>query len=130
MRKSRFVVLVVGILLLTMGTWTMPARTHAQEPPTKAIFLDTFYGMAAGALIGSAISLAQDDPKWGKNIGTAAAIGGIAGALFGIVTEVSYMVEVRDGRLHAGVPALDLRRVEGPQGPHTTLEVGLVRVRW
>jgi len=81
-----------------------PAR--AEEYRMKTIFMDTFYGMAAGALIATALSLTQDNPDWGENVGTGAAIGGIAGALFGIATETRYLATIEDGRIHTSLPSM------------------------
>jgi len=107
-----------------------PAAARADEDSVRTIFLDTFYGMAAGALIGSAVSLSQDDPDWGKNIGSGAAIGGIAGALFGIVSEVSYMVEIRDGKVMAGLPRVDVAQRRFSKMDDTVVSAGLLRYRF
>lgn len=127
MKKGFFVVvlaLAIGMMLFP----TVPAQ--ADENAARSIFLDTFYGMAAGALIGSAISLAQDDPDWGKNVGTGAAIGGIAGALFGIVSEVRFMVEVEDGKVTAGLPRMDVVRRGAPGFSETVVSAGLLQYRF
>lgn len=84
-----------------------PVVSRAQEG-MKTIFIDTFYGMAAGALIASALSLAQDNPDWGENVGTGAAIGGIGGALFGIATEMQYITTVENGKIHINTPSIGI----------------------
>ena len=127
MRKGFFVV----ILALAIGmTLLPPVPVQADENAARSIFLDTFYGMAAGALIGSAISLAQDDPDWGKNVGTGAAIGGIAGALFGLVSEVRFMVEVEDGKVTAGLPRMDVVRRDTRGFSETVVSSGLLQYRF
>lgn len=127
MNKILFVWLFSAALLIPI---LQPTRSDAGEEAVRSIFYDTFYGMAAGALIGSAISLAQDDPNWGGNVGTGAAIGGIGGALFGIFSEVHYMVDIQDGKVTAGIPAINtsLRRISDRSD--TLLSAGLLQYRF
>lgn len=106
------VLMVLATSLMT-STYAVGGENLAASPYTrggenqmKTIFMDTFYGMAAGALIASAISLTQDNPDWGANVGAGAAIGGIAGALFGIATEVKYLASLEDGHMSLGIPSL------------------------
>jgi hypothetical protein len=129
MRKT--VVVVLLAFVFGMGTWGYrPAPAMAGDDAARSIFMDTFYGMAAGALIGSAVSLAQDSADWGGNIGSGAAIGGIAGALFGIFTEVSYMVEIQDGKVAAGIPRVDVIQRNTLKAPDVVASTGLFRYRF
>lgn len=92
--------------------------TRGGENQMKTIFMDTFYGMAAGALIATAVSLTQDDPDWGANVGAGAAIGGIAGALFGVATEVRYLATLENGHISTGIPSVSLSVDKGDRpGP-------------
>ena len=119
MKKTKRMTLPVLIALITLlftPSYTkgadklMASSSYARgaENQMKTIFMDTFYGMAAGALIATALSLTQDNPNWGENVGTGAAIGGIAGALFGIATEVRYLASIENGHLSASIPSIEL----------------------
>jgi len=104
MKITRFIALSVLISFATI--MFAPSHSKAEDNHMRTIFMDTFYGMAAGALIASAVSLTQDDPDWGGNVGTGAALGGIAGAFFGVASEVRYVATVDEGRLHVGLPSV------------------------
>jgi len=123
MKRLRLIILGTLVVLVTslmMSTYAVGGEKLAASPYTrggenqmKTIFMDTFYGMAAGALIATAVSLTQDDPDWGANVGAGAAIGGIAGALFGIATEVKYLASLEDGHMSLGIPSLSASADKG-----------------
>ena len=104
MKVTRFIALSILISFATI--MFVPSHSKAEENPMRTIFMDTFYGMAAGTLIASAITLTQEDQNWGRTVGTGAAIGGIAGALFGIFTEVRYAATVDEGKLYVSLPTV------------------------
>ncbi len=104
MKIIRFIALSVLITFATLIF--VPSYSKAEENGMRTIFMDTFYGMAAGALIASAVSLTQDSPDWGGNVGAGAAIGGIAGAFFGVASEVRYVATVDEGKLHVSLPSV------------------------
>src|SRR3989304_3677854 len=103
MKRLRLIILGTLVVLVTslmtstyaMGGEKLAASSYArgEENQMKTIFMDTFYGMAAGALIATAVSLTQDDPDWGANVGAGAAIGGGAGGGFWVAN---------GGKKHAG----------------------------
>src|SRR4030065_2342951 len=101
MKVTRFIAL--SILISFAAITFAPSQSKAEENQMRTIFMDTFYGMAAGTLIASAITLTQEDQNWGRNVGTGAAIGGIGGALFGIFTEGRYAATVDEGELHVSL---------------------------
>ncbi len=125
MKRTRLIILGILVVLVTSlftSSYAVGGERLAASPYTrggenqmKTIFMDTFYGMAAGALIATAISLTQDDPDWGANVGAGAAIGGIAGALFGIATEVKYLASLEDGHMSLGMPSLSAGADKGEQ---------------
>ena len=128
MKRLRLIILGTLVVLTTSlmtSTYAVGGEKLAAAPYTrggenqmKTIFMDTFYGMAAGALIATAVSLTQDDPDWGANVGAGAAIGGIAGALFGIATEVKYLASLEDGHMSLGIPSLSASADKGERhGP-------------
>src|SRR3972149_10128357 len=104
MKVTRFIALSILISFATI--MFVPSHSKAEENHMRTIFMDTFYGMAAGTLIASAITLTQEDQNWGRTVGTGAAIGGIAGALFGIFTEVRYAATLDEGKLHVSLPSV------------------------
>ena len=116
MKRLRLIILGTLVVLTTslmtsayaVGGEKLAASPYIRggENQMKTIFMDTFYGMAAGALLATAVSLTQDDPDWGANVGAGAAVGGIAGALFGIATEVKYLASLEDGHMSLGMPSL------------------------
>ena len=116
MKRLRLIILGTLVVLVTslmMSTYavggeklTASPYTRSGENQMKTIFMDTFYGMAAGALIATAVSLTQGDPDWGANVGAGAAIGGIAGALFGIATEMKYLASIENGHISIGIPSI------------------------
>ncbi len=117
---------VILLMSLTMSNNAMGGEKLAASPYSrgsgenqmKTIFMDTFYGMAAGALIATAVSLTQDDPDWGANVGAGAAIGGIAGALFGVATEVRYLATLENGHISTGIPSVSVSVDKGDRpGP-------------
>ncbi len=121
MGKVKFIAISVIATLLTMVT--VPSFAKAEDRIMAAypysgggqnqmeiIFMDTFYGMAAGALIATAITLTQSDQKWGRNLGTGAAIGGLGGAAFGIATEMHYLSSIENGKVYVSVPSIEVSK--------------------
>ena len=116
MKRLRLIILGTLVVLVTSlmtSTYAMGGEKLAASPYSrggenqmKTIFMDTFYGMAAGALIATAVSLTQGDPDWGANVGAGAGIGGIAGALFGIATEMKYLASIENGHISVGMPSI------------------------
>lgn len=106
MKVTRCIALSVLIIFATI--LLVPSHSKAEANQMRTIFINTFYGMAAGALIASAVSLLQEDPNWGSNVSTGAAIGGITGAVFGIVSEVRYLAAVDEGMLHVSLPTVSV----------------------
>jgi hypothetical protein len=111
----RFCYIAASLVLSLFLWWSLPPQSAmAQEDsPVKYILLDTFYGLLAGALVGVAISAPQNDPDWRQNIGSGAAIGAIAGLMFGIVYE--------------GKPLLTSRAVLDVEGSKAKLQLPTVQ---
>lgn len=122
MRSTKTIAIILIVVMASM--FTVPSFAGAEDRYVsaypysrgdnngmKTIFMDTFYGMAAGALIATAVTLTQEDQsskKWGKNIGAGAAIGGIAGAAFGVITEMNYLSSVENGKVYVGIPTIGI----------------------
>ena len=103
---GRIRIIAFSMLIVFLALTLTPKKVKAEENQMKAVFMDTFYGMATGVLLASAVSLTQHEPNWGANVSAGAAIGGIAGALFGIATEVRYSASVEDGKLTLNIPSI------------------------
>jgi hypothetical protein len=127
MGKIKLITLCVIIAFSTPVITQSYAK--AEDNHMKTIFMDTFYGMAAGVLIVSAVSLTQDNPDWGENVGAGAAIGGIAGALFGMATEMRYFATVENGRMHVSVPSIGLS-ADKKEGDSPIYTAGIFRYRF
>ncbi len=131
MRKIRFIAFIIIVCLTSVITtpsflkaedriMTAYPYSRGDNNGMKTIFMDTFYGMAAGALIATAVSLTQDSPNWGKNIGAGAAIGGIAGAAFGVISEMNYLSSIENGKVYVGIPTIGI----SPDSTGINKEVG------
>ncbi|MCK4911691.1 MAG: hypothetical protein KAR83_08605 [Thermodesulfovibrionales bacterium] len=70
----------------------------------EVVMENTIYGGIIGGMLGGAWYLLDQDDA-GKKLGTGVGVGLIAGFLLGL-TDVGSFVEVEDGKMHAGVPAL------------------------
>jgi len=127
MRKRLKQLSITIIIVFLLNILFLPIA-KAQEG-MKTIFMDTFYGMAAGALIGSALALTQDHPDWGEKVGTGAAVGGIAGALFGIVTEMRYMATIGNEGVQFAIPSIGVELPENKRDTATYM-VGLMQYRF
>ena len=134
-------VCVAGSLVVSLFIyWSIvPGVAVAQEEnPVKNILLDTFYGLAAGALVGLAISAPQDDPDWQQNIGSGAAIGAVAGLVFGVVYEGKPLIEesraimdVEDSRVTFQLPSINTRAMEDEdKQPQTSYHLDLICYRF
>ena len=79
MKKSLSIILIMTFFL-SICFIGKPQSAYA-ERPAKGIFIDSIFGLATGALIGAAVTLADSNAKgddWGKNIGIGAKPTGIS----------------------------------------------------
>lgn len=138
-KSIAIILIVVMASLITAPSFAIAEDRYMSAYPyskgdngMKTIFMDTFYGMAAGALIATAVSLTQDSPNWGKNIGAGAAIGGIAGAAFGVITEMNYLSSVENGKVYVGVPTIGITtdKTVGPVEKDVMYTAGLFRYKF
>lgn len=99
--KKTFVVLLVFCLF--------SGRALAAESSLEGIFKDTVYGGIIGALVGSAFVLLSDHPgDHLEYIPTGAAVGLLAGAVYGLATSttVRSFGEVENGKFTLNVPTV------------------------
>lgn len=140
MGKVRLIAISLIVTFLTVVT--VPSFAKAEERIMAAypyssstnnqmqtIFMDTFYGMAAGALIATAISLTQNNPNWGKNLGTGAAVGGLGGAAFGIATEMHYLSSIENGKVYVSIPSIEVSK-DKKVGEDVMYTAGLFRYKF
>ncbi len=138
MKRSIYMVGMLVVGLLICGSITPDIAVAQDENPVRSIFLDTFYGLAAGALVGVAISAPQDNPDWRENVGSGAAIGAVAGLVFGViyegkplVTESKAMLDMEDAQVKLQMPTLQTKvEQDEEQKPQTEYSVDLLCYRF
>lgn len=119
--------MVVALLFVSFMSWMSPGQAMAAENSFETILKDGFYGGLAGALVGGAILVFTDKPGDHLNyISYGAAIGVIAGTVFGLVQTTKAMVQLENGRITVGLPVPENRIASGPTASGgTELRVGL-----
>lgn len=97
------------LLIFIFSFFAFSSRAVAEDTTMQATFKDTVYGGLIGALIGSAFVLLADKPKDHlEYIPTGAAIGMIAGAVYGLATAggTKSLVEVENNKVAFNVPTV------------------------
>ena len=94
MIKKYVVVLIASLILL--------ANTAFAQDSGQVIFKDTMYGVAIGALIGSAFYLA-DDEDFGEKFATGVIVGAFGGLAYGF-HETNSFVEIENDKVKFAVP--------------------------
>jgi len=119
--------MMIALLLMGFMAWMSPNQAIGAENNFETILKDGFYGGLAGALVGGAILVFTDEPGDHLNyISYGAAIGVIAGTVFGIVQTSKSMVQLENGRVTVGLPVPETRTATGLTGSGgTEVRVGL-----
>lgn len=99
--KSLTLSLVLGVSLLTSSSKALEG---------EIIFKDTLYGAGVGTLAGGAYYLI-DSKDFGKKIGTGLLIGIIVGFGIGVYESQTALVEINNGKMHAGFPEIKIQRI-------------------
>jgi hypothetical protein len=95
--------LIVFTLFLSTNT------IHAADDSLGRIVKDSLYGGAAGALVGAAsLAFVGKAGDHTENIGRGAAIGVILGAIYGVTKVSGALAEIKDGKIVAGIPRIQL----------------------
>jgi hypothetical protein len=94
MIKKYLVISVVSLVFL--------ANTAFAQDSGQIIFKDTLYGTAIGALIGSAIYLADDD-DFAAKFSTGVIIGAVGGLIYGLYETESF-VEIENDKVKVAIP--------------------------
>lgn len=104
--------IVVGLLLITLGTVLFPTKIHAksQNNDMLTVLESSFYGGLTGALIGTAFLAFRDKPSDHlKDIRVGAGLGVLIGTVYGLLkTTGAAFVEVQDGQVTVQAPSFRL----------------------
>ena len=103
MKKIKALVLsgFLGISLIT---------SSAKALDGEIIFRDTLYGAGVGALAGGAYYLIDSD-DFGQKIGTGLLIGLVVGFGIGVYESQTALVEIENGKMHAGLPEIKVKQI-------------------
>jgi hypothetical protein len=91
-------ILVIGIL----SVFIFQSAAFAIESEGELIFKDSLYGAAIGAILGSAIYLA-DQKHFGEKLGIGVALGTLGGLAFGVM-ETRTFVEIEKDKVRVAFP--------------------------
>jgi len=103
--------------------------------PAKAldgeiIFRDTLYGAGIGALAGGAYFLIDDD-DFGKKVGTGLLVGLVVGFAVGVYESQTALVEIKNGKMHAGLPQINIKTTKDLVGNlNGVAEISLLGVKF
>lgn len=121
----------MGVILL--GVTAVPDPAWAKDDGLSDVFMDGLYGGLIGAVVGTAAMALTSHPDDHLGyIATGAAIGAIAGTVYGLSMVASRsMVEVDHGRVAWSVPSVEVtapaaREQAGP----LTYSAALLRIRF
>lgn len=89
-------------LVIAVMSLVFFANTAFAQDRGSVIFKDTLYGVAIGALIGSAIYLADDD-HFAAKFSTGVIIGAVGGLVYGLYETESF-VEIENNKIKVAVP--------------------------
>ncbi|HEX9078701.1 MAG TPA: hypothetical protein VF795_03865 [Desulfuromonadaceae bacterium] len=97
---ARVISLLTIVALLGGAT-----SSFAQENTFREVFLDAFYGGAAGALVGLAVAaFAKRPADHLDNLGYGAAAGVLVGAGYGVAQSARALAELDNGRVRIAMP--------------------------
>jgi hypothetical protein len=96
--------------------------SFASENAFQEVFMDAFYGGAAGALVGSAFMAFTKKPADHlEDLGFGAGIGILAGATYGIAKTTRSLAEIDNGRVRIAMPTIIPDLVESPVTKQTSI---------
>ena len=104
--------------------------------PAKAldgeiIFRDAMYGTAIGAVGGLALYAIDNGKNFSKKIGTGVLVGLIFGVGVGIFESQTALVEINNGKMHAGIPEIEIKKIELSKNVYdTSAQVNLLGMRF
>jgi hypothetical protein len=120
---------IKGLALTTLASVVFASSsTYALDG--EIIFRDSIYGAGIGALAGGAYYLI-DSEDFGEKLGTGLLVGLIVGFGIGIYESQTALVEIKNGKMHAGLPEIKLKQVNLDNYKVDTIsQVSLVGVRF
>lgn len=89
-------------LIISVASVIFFANTAFAQGSGQVIFRDTLYGTAIGALIGTAIYLADDD-HFAQKFSTGVIIGAVGGLIYGLYETESF-VEIKNKKVRVAIP--------------------------
>jgi hypothetical protein len=94
MMKKYLVISVAALILL--------ANTAFAQGSGETVFRDTLYGTAIGALLGSAVYLADDD-HFAEKLSAGIIVGTVGGLIYGLYETQSF-VEIENDKVKVAIP--------------------------
>ncbi len=91
-------IFLAAVLLMVL----FQGAAHAFEAEGEIIFKDTLYGTAIGALLGTAVYLADQD-NFAQKVSSGILIGAVGGLIYGFV-ETDSFVEIEKDKIKIAVP--------------------------
>ena len=85
-----------------LALFLFQSSAFAFDTDGEVIFTDTMYGAAIGALLGTAMYVADND-SFGTKISTGVIFGSIAGLAYGL-HETNTFVELKDDKIKLAIP--------------------------
>ncbi|HEY4744215.1 MAG TPA: hypothetical protein VIH45_06115 [Desulfuromonadaceae bacterium] len=112
---------IISLLTLVSLLSAAPAA-FAEENAFREIFLDAFYGGAAGTLVGLALTAFTKKPAdHMENLGYGAAAGVVVGAGYGVAKSSRAFAEIGKGGVRIAVPRIMPDLVESPTTRQSTI---------
>ena len=90
---------------------TLAAASNVFALDGEIIFRDALYGAGIGAIAGGAVYLI-DGEDFGAKVGTGVFIGVIAGAAMGVYESQAALVEIKNGKVYAGLPQIKQKAIK------------------
>jgi len=90
------------LIICVLSVLIFQGAAFAVESEGEVIFKDALYGAAIGAILGSAIYLADDD-HFGEKLGVGLAIGTLGGLAFGVM-ETRTFVQIEKDKIKVAIP--------------------------
>ena len=112
---------IIALLTLVALLGAVPSA-FAQENAFREVFQDAFYGGAAGALVGLALTAFTKRPiDHRENVAFGAAAGVLVGAGYGVAKSARALAELDNGRVRIGMPKIVPDLVESPANRQTVI---------